>query len=94
MAPLVIAEIVELVENTDDPYMIGTGAAGAMFGINVNSYRNKEDTALNIYNKRFVELEPFEQRVTNLHYYGEDTTREVPASYESLSSMQKNKWNF
>lgn len=89
LAPLVIAEIVELVENTDDPYMIGTGAAGAMFGINVNSYRNKEDTALNIYNKRFVELEPFEQRVTNLHYYGEDTTREVPASYESLSSMQK-----
>jgi len=88
LAPLVIAEIVELVENTDDPYMIGTGAAGAMFGINVNSYRNKEDTALNIYNKRFVELEPFEQRVTNLHYYAEDTTREVPPSYESLSLMQ------
>ena len=89
LAPLVLAEIVELVENTDDPYMIATGAAGAMFGINVNSYRNKEDTALNIYNKRFVELEPFEQRVANLHYYAEDTTREVPPTYESLSNMQQ-----
>ena len=88
LAPLVLAEIVELIENTDDPYMIGTGAAGAMFGINVNSYTNKEDAALDVYNKRYVELEPFEQRVTNLHYYAEDTTRSVPASYKSLSDMQ------
>ena len=68
--------------------MIATGAAGAMFGVNVNSYTNKEDAALDVYNKRYVELEPFEQRVTNLHYYAEDTTRSVPASYKSLSDMQ------
>ena len=88
LAPLVLAEIVELIENTDDPYMIATGAAGAMFGVNVNSYTNKEDAALDVYNKRYVELEPFEQRVTNLHYYAEDTTRSVPESYKSLSNMQ------
>ncbi len=89
LSPLIIAEIFELIENTDDPFMIGLGIVGATLGTGVSSYKSKREAGLDVYGKEFVELEPFEQRISNLHFYADDTTRSVPSSYVSLSELNQ-----
>ena len=87
LAPLIITELAELLENTEDPYSRGLGALGIVFGVNVNSYKTKREASLEVYGVDYPELEPFEQRIATLHYYADDTTRSVPDSYKALNDL-------
>ena len=89
LAPLVVAEVLQVMENTDEPFMVPAATTAAVLGVNISSYKTNREVALDIYDKEFSELEPFEQNLVRLTYYADDTSRQVPESYVLKDTLKK-----
>ena len=89
LAPLVVAEVLQVMENTDELFMVPPAATAAVLGVNISSYKTNREVALDIYDKEFSELEPFEQNLVRLTYYADDTSRQVPESYVLKDTLKK-----